>query len=376
MEDSTQEVVKGSQLADDAGRSLNSIYGAVERQAKMIEDIARAANEQTSVSEAVAVTMSRISEITRQTDAGTQEAAVSVSYLAELSEQLRASVSTFHLPERTNDVLGSFSSDRTSAPEMPDSRNNQNYTPVLSSGADMSWSGFGNNFPALPEPSNLPSLVPMNSQSNPGPFSGGGQQDFGSFGGNGQQQDFGSFGGGNGQQDFGRMASFTSNTGFPGQNANQNNPSNLPGFSSNTGMLGQNANQNNPSNFPSFASNAGALGPILDRVISPTYQPLTPLVVLLIVSSFLVVSKTLLIWIISLVLIQVFLTDHLAQVPAFGSGAQGNQPLPNPGVPKWGTSATVWSATKCHVSAGKVFHQKTRISNCLVGIRSGALVNP
>jgi len=40
---------------DDAGRSLNSIYTAVERQAQMIESIAHAANEQTSVSEAVAV---------------------------------------------------------------------------------------------------------------------------------------------------------------------------------------------------------------------------------------------------------------------------------------------------------------------------------
>src|SRR6516162_6403970 len=109
MEDSTQEVVKGSQLADDAGRALNSIYTAVERQVRTIESIAHAANEQASVSEAVAVAMGRISEITRQTDAGTQEAAVSVSYLAELSEQLRASVSTFRLPERTNDVIGSFS---------------------------------------------------------------------------------------------------------------------------------------------------------------------------------------------------------------------------------------------------------------------------
>ncbi|HEY7418380.1 MAG TPA: HAMP domain-containing methyl-accepting chemotaxis protein, partial [Ktedonobacteraceae bacterium] len=108
MEDSTQEVVKGSQLADEAGRALNSIYSAVERQAKMSESIARAANEQTSVSEAVAVAMSRISEITRQTDAGTQEAAVSVSYLAELSEQLRASVSTFRLPERNSEMAGSL----------------------------------------------------------------------------------------------------------------------------------------------------------------------------------------------------------------------------------------------------------------------------
>ncbi len=84
MEDSTQEVVKGSQLADEAGRALNSIYTAVERQAQMIETIAHAANEQAQVSENVAIAMGQISEITRQTNAGTQEAAMSVSYLAEL----------------------------------------------------------------------------------------------------------------------------------------------------------------------------------------------------------------------------------------------------------------------------------------------------
>ena len=108
MEDSTQEVVKGSQLADEAGHALNSIYNAVERQAQMIESIARAANDQTSVSEAVAVAMGQISEITRQTNFGTQEAAASVTYLAELAEQLRSSVSTFRLPDRSNELPGSF----------------------------------------------------------------------------------------------------------------------------------------------------------------------------------------------------------------------------------------------------------------------------
>jgi hypothetical protein len=235
MEDSTQEVVKGSQLADDAGRSLNSIYSAVERQAKMIEDIARAANEQTTVSEAVAVAMGRISEITRQTDAGAQEAAVSVSYLAELSEQLRASVSTFHLPERTNDALGSFSN-TPAVPEINEARNNPQYPPTFNTGADVSWAGFASGFPPLPEPNNPPSLVPMNSQSNSGPFVG------------------------NGQQDFGRMPSFASNPGFFGQNAGQNSPANYPSFANNTGNLGQNAGQNSPANYPSFANNADNFG--------------------------------------------------------------------------------------------------------------------
>src|SRR5258708_920452 len=110
MEDSTQEVVKGSQLADEAGRALNSIYSAVERQARTIEAIAQAANEQASVSEDVANAMTEISEITSRTNSGTQEAAMSVSYLSELSDQLRASVSTFRLPERAGESVEAFPS--------------------------------------------------------------------------------------------------------------------------------------------------------------------------------------------------------------------------------------------------------------------------
>ncbi|MBE3560886.1 MAG: HAMP domain-containing protein, partial [Ktedonobacteraceae bacterium] len=175
MEDSTQEVVKGSQLADEAGRSLNSIYEAVERQAQMIESIARSANEQTSVSEAVAVAMSRISEITRQTDAGTQEAALSVSYLAELSEQLRSSVSTFRLPERVNEEVSSLPSHMTSVSEVAESGN---VPPAFSPALDGSeWGqGFSQNFsgsfPPLPEPGSSGSLVSMGSRgaSLPGNF--------------------------------------------------------------------------------------------------------------------------------------------------------------------------------------------------------------
>src|SRR5579859_8139108 len=155
MEDSTQEVVKGSQLADEAGSSLNSIYKAVERQAQMIESIARAANEQTTVSEAVAVAMGRISEITRQTDAGTQEAAVSVSYLAELSEQLRASVSTFRLPDRGNETLGSFAN-MTSVSELPESNGGQMFP------SENDWGqGFSGSFPPLPEPGNTGAMIPL-----------------------------------------------------------------------------------------------------------------------------------------------------------------------------------------------------------------------
>jgi methyl-accepting chemotaxis protein len=106
MEESTQDVVAGTRLADDAGRSLQRIYGAVERQARMINDIARGANERRQVAETVAVAMNQIAEVTRQTNAITQDTMSAVSYLANLAEQLRASVATFRLPEHIAEAAG------------------------------------------------------------------------------------------------------------------------------------------------------------------------------------------------------------------------------------------------------------------------------
>ncbi len=118
MEESTQEVVTGSRLADEAGQSLQSIYSAVERQAQTIEGIARAASERVQTSEAVATAMSRISDITRQTNSATQDAASSVSYLAELAEQLRASVAAFRLPEQSSETAGAPAQDENAFPPM------------------------------------------------------------------------------------------------------------------------------------------------------------------------------------------------------------------------------------------------------------------
>jgi methyl-accepting chemotaxis protein len=102
MEESTQEVVTGSRLADEAGEALRSIYIAVDRQAKMSEGTARAAKDRAATAEAVAAAMTRIAEIARQTNAATQDTTAAVSYLAELAEQLRASVATFRLPEQSS----------------------------------------------------------------------------------------------------------------------------------------------------------------------------------------------------------------------------------------------------------------------------------
>src|SRR5258708_552394 len=174
MEDSTQEVVKGSQLADEAGRALNSIYTAVERQAQMIENIARAAVEQANVSENVAVTMGEISEITRQTNVGTQEAAMSVSYLSELVDQLRASVSTFRLPEQSNEMVEVFPAMSSGVPALAAASASGEHYFQQDMGMDMNneWTqGFSSDFLPLPQPQEAGSSAPFQ-------FAFNNQQDF------------------------------------------------------------------------------------------------------------------------------------------------------------------------------------------------------
>ncbi|MGZ3663757.1 MAG: methyl-accepting chemotaxis protein [Ktedonobacterales bacterium] len=140
MEESTQEVVNGSRLADEAGEALRSIYGAVDRQAKMIEGIARAANERAQTSEAVAAAMTRIADITHQTNSATQDTADAVSYLADLAEQLRASVATFRLPEQALQGAAMFPQAESAYPPMVN-------LPNLGS---TGWSPEIGQLPALP----------------------------------------------------------------------------------------------------------------------------------------------------------------------------------------------------------------------------------
>jgi twitching motility protein PilJ len=102
MEGNTQEVVQGSQLADQAGQALGEIESVSAQLAELIQSISMAASQQARGSENLSKAMGEISEVTQQTAAGTQQAALSIGNLAALADELRASVSTFKLPVSTN----------------------------------------------------------------------------------------------------------------------------------------------------------------------------------------------------------------------------------------------------------------------------------
>jgi methyl-accepting chemotaxis protein len=182
MEESTQEVVAGSRLADEAGRSLKMIYAAVERQAQMIEAIARAANERAQTSESVAQAMNQILDITRQTTNASQDTANNMNYLSELADKLRTSVAIFRLSEK-------YAADALASPENP-------LPPLLNTpGMDQldvsTWTFPGDdggtpNYPALPAQAGGPSSLSSLPGPNQGVIHFNGQQNF-SRQANGQQ---------------------------------------------------------------------------------------------------------------------------------------------------------------------------------------------
>jgi len=98
MEKSTYGVVEGTQLAQDAGNSLEQIESMFDNIAERIHNMSGAASKQAENAMNVNETMSIIHSVTTQTSIGIDQAAASVGKLANLSDELRLSVSGFKLP--------------------------------------------------------------------------------------------------------------------------------------------------------------------------------------------------------------------------------------------------------------------------------------
>ena len=98
MEESTKEVVAGSQLAQDAGTALGEIESVSDRLAELIQEVSTATTQQASGASSLSRSMSEISQLTQHTAAGTKQTAVSVTHLAGLARDLRTSVESFKVP--------------------------------------------------------------------------------------------------------------------------------------------------------------------------------------------------------------------------------------------------------------------------------------
>ncbi|MFT5690860.1 MAG: twitching motility protein PilJ [Oceanicoccus sp.] len=99
MEQTTAEVVRGANLAQDAGTALEEIETVSQELAELIQNISNAARQQASSAGHISNTMNVIQEITTQTSSGTTATAQSIGNLAGMANELRESVAGFKLPD-------------------------------------------------------------------------------------------------------------------------------------------------------------------------------------------------------------------------------------------------------------------------------------
>jgi twitching motility protein PilJ len=95
MERSTQGVVEGTRLSDEAGRALGEIGRVSTRLAELIEGFSATASKQSASAATVAQAIQRILLVTEQTGEGTLQTAGSIRQVSELAQELKSSVSRF-----------------------------------------------------------------------------------------------------------------------------------------------------------------------------------------------------------------------------------------------------------------------------------------
>jgi len=97
MERSTQGVVEGAKLSDNAGTALTEIDRVSRKVAELIEEISRSASQEASLANVVADNIQHIFAVTEQTGEGTKATANQVRELSRMAEELRQSVSRFKI---------------------------------------------------------------------------------------------------------------------------------------------------------------------------------------------------------------------------------------------------------------------------------------
>ncbi|RRD57713.1 methyl-accepting chemotaxis protein [Comamonadaceae bacterium OH2545_COT-014] len=97
MERSTQGVVQGARLSDNAGTALSEIDSVSRRLADLIERISDSASKEAAQANEVAGSIQHIFAVTEQTGEGTRSTASQVRELARMADELRQSVARFKI---------------------------------------------------------------------------------------------------------------------------------------------------------------------------------------------------------------------------------------------------------------------------------------
>ena len=97
MERSTQGVVEGAKLSDNAGTALTEIDQVSRRLAELIEQISSSTSREANLANVVADNIQHIFAVTEQTGEGTRSTAAQVRELSKMAEELRQSVARFKI---------------------------------------------------------------------------------------------------------------------------------------------------------------------------------------------------------------------------------------------------------------------------------------
>ncbi len=97
MERSTQGVVEGAKLSDNAGTRLTEIDQVSRRLSDLIQQISDSASREANLANAVADSIQNIFAVTEQTSDGTRATAGQVRELSRMAEELRQSVARFKI---------------------------------------------------------------------------------------------------------------------------------------------------------------------------------------------------------------------------------------------------------------------------------------
>ena len=97
MERSTQGVVEGAKLSDNAGSALSEIDSVSRRLAMLIEQISDSASREAESANEVATNIQHIFAVTEETGEGTRSTAQQVRELSRMAEELRQSVARFKI---------------------------------------------------------------------------------------------------------------------------------------------------------------------------------------------------------------------------------------------------------------------------------------
>jgi len=97
MERSTQGVVEGARLSDNAGTALTEIDRVSRQLADLIAQISDSASREAVSANEVAGNIQHIFAVTEQTGEGTRSTANQVRELSRMAEELRESVARFKI---------------------------------------------------------------------------------------------------------------------------------------------------------------------------------------------------------------------------------------------------------------------------------------